>query len=204
MDDAARGRVREPGGDLQHVVQRLARPAVGPRRSSSVRRFSPSTNSKAMKCSRWSSPQKKTRAMFSWSSLAAAAGLLVEAADVLGVGGHLRRQDLQGHEAIELRVAGADDRRHAADADRLDQLEVGQLPAAKNPAEQILLATGPGLGLGDDCGGIIARLNLAIHEEIRACPGRHMGRLRPGQRTIGTVRRIGPLGLLGHEACNGC
>ena len=58
--------------------------------------------------------------------LGGGAGLLVEAADVLRVGGHLRRQDLQGDEAVELRVAGPEHGRHAADADRLDQLEVGQ------------------------------------------------------------------------------
>ena len=44
-------------------------------------------------------------------------GFLVEASDALGVGGHLRRQDLQSDEAFELRVLGADDGRHAADAD---------------------------------------------------------------------------------------
>ena len=63
--------------------------------------------------------------------LGGAAGFLVEAADVFGIGRHLRRQNLEGHEAIELRIAGADHRRHAAHADWFDQFKMGQASAAQ-------------------------------------------------------------------------
>ena len=52
---------------------------------------------------------------------------LVKAADVLRIAGHLRRQDLQGDDAIELRIARPQYGGHAADADRLEQLEMGKL-----------------------------------------------------------------------------
>ena len=69
--------------------------------------------------------------MFSWSSWAALRASWWKRRTFSGSLGHVRRQDLEGHEAVELGVAGADDGRHAADADRLDQLEVGQMPAAQ-------------------------------------------------------------------------
>ena len=84
--------------------------------------------------------------------LGGGAGFLVEALDVFGVHGQVRRQDLQGDAAVELGIAGAQHGRHAADADRLEQLEVGQ-PAA------VQVIGGGGIGgrggagtvLGDDC-----------------------------------------------------
>ena len=86
--------------------------------------------------------------------LGGGAGLLVEAADVLGVAGHLRRQDLQGDDAVELRVAGPQHGGHAADADRLDQLEVGESPAA-NPGVVDVGSDGSGVIFGNDRGGVI-------------------------------------------------
>ena len=58
-------------------------------------------------------------------------GLLMKPLHVIGLLGHLRRQDFQGDEAIQLRIVGPDDRRHAADADRLDQLVMGQTPSVQ-------------------------------------------------------------------------
>ncbi len=104
--------------------------------------------------------------------LGGAAGLLVEAADVLGVVGHLRRQDLQRHEAVELGVAGAEDRRHAAHADRLDQLEMGQPPAANAACRFCLgVCESGGVLSGNDRGGVIGR---------RARDGQHIFRGRIG------------------------
>ena len=49
---------------------------------------------------------------------------LVKAQDVFRIGRHFRRQDFQGHSAVELSIARPNDGCHTADADRLDQLEV--------------------------------------------------------------------------------
>jgi hypothetical protein len=43
--------------------------------------------------------------------------LALEALQAVGVGGHLRRKDLQRHLAVELRVLGQEDGSHAALAD---------------------------------------------------------------------------------------
>ena len=66
------------------------------------------------------------------------AGFLVKAEDVFRIGGHFRRQNLQRHYAVELGIAGANDGRHTADADRLDQFEVGQTSAAHISGETIV------------------------------------------------------------------
>src|SRR5262249_58956188 len=103
--------------------------------------------------------------------LGGGAGLLVETADVLGVGGHLRGEDLQRDGAVELAVAGAEDRRHAADADRLDQFEVGEAAAAQAAAVHgplpdaparpgvLLPRAGAGRALRDDGWGVVVRPN---------------------------------------------
>ena len=49
---------------------------------------------------------------------------LVKAQDVFRIVRHFRRQDFQGHRAVQLRIARPNDGRHTADADRLDQLEM--------------------------------------------------------------------------------
>src|SRR5262249_12259686 len=74
--------------------------------------------------------------------LGGAAGLLVEAAGAFRVAGHVGREDLQGDEAVELGVAGADDGGHAADADGFEQFEMGEASA-----------TDAGVGGFGGCGG---------------------------------------------------
>src|SRR5260221_291197 len=56
-------------------------------------------------------------------------GLVLEADDVFGIGRHLRRQHLQGDDAAELQIGGANHRGHAACAERFNQFEVAKLPA---------------------------------------------------------------------------
>src|SRR5207237_2442729 len=64
--------------------------------------------------------------------------LLVEATDVLRVGGHVGRQDLEGDAAVELRVAGADDGRHAANTDGFEQFVMGEVAAAEDAGEGLV------------------------------------------------------------------
>src|SRR5262249_23710161 len=90
--------------------------------------------------------------------LGGGAGFLVKAADVLLVGGHFRRQNLQGDAAVQLQVVGADHRRHAADADRLDQLEMGEPPAAEGAAENLFRGHLARRGPGDHRGGVVGQI----------------------------------------------
>ena len=117
------------------------------------------------------------------------AGLLVEAVDVLLILGHLRRQDLEGHEAIELRVAGPEHRRHAADADRLEQLEVGQALAIQVLAVVELVAGGDRFGqrmgilLGNDGGRAVAGPGVLGNDDVAVRS--HQAEFRIG---LGTTR----------------
>ena len=70
------------------------------------------------------------------------ARLLMEATNVLGFDRHLRRQNLERDDPIELRVARAQNRRHAADANRFEQLEMSELAAAQIVRQQIIGANG--------------------------------------------------------------
>ncbi len=70
--------------------------------------------------------------------LGRAARFLMEAADVFRIGGHVRGQNLQGDDAVELGVAGAQHRRHAAEAHRLEQFEIGQGLAAEHAGQDFL------------------------------------------------------------------
>jgi len=67
-----------------------------------------------------------------------------------------------------LRVARADDRGHAADADRLDQLKVSQFATAQDAAEQVDLRGWARLNLGDDRGRVIGGWNDSVEEGIGA------------------------------------
>ena len=102
--------------------------------------------------------------------LGGGAGLFLEAANVLGVGGHLRGEDFQGDDPPKVEVAGLDDGGHSTGACLLDQLELPKahafegvfaedglgidepLPRARDDGGRILvdlLGVGPG---GDSCG----------------------------------------------------
>ncbi len=60
-------------------------------------------------------------------------GLLHEAALALGVGDLLRRQDLDGDEAVQVRVAGLVDHAHPALAELLEDLVVRDGSAGHGP-----------------------------------------------------------------------
>src|SRR5712692_2864120 len=63
---------------------------------------------------------------------------LVETANAFRIGGHLGWQNLEGDCAVQLRVARPNDRRHATDADGLQELEMCQPPAAEHARQGIL------------------------------------------------------------------
>ena len=64
-----------------------------------------------------------------------AAGLAQEAVEVLAAGQVAGAGDLDGHDAVELRVARLVDRAERRHADRLDQLERPSLPARSAPLQ---------------------------------------------------------------------
>ncbi len=120
--------------------------------------------------------------------------LLVEAAHVLRVGRHLRRQDLQRDLAFELHVARPQHRRHAADADRLDQLEMGEPPAAQAVAEA--LRAGASLAEVGDIVGRRRRLRIdggrPLGNNRRCIVGRlGVNRENRGVAVVDAQRRIG-------------
>ena len=57
---------------------------------------------------------------------------LVEAANGFRIGGCFERQNLQGNQAVQLRIPRSNDGGHAADADRIEELEMRQVPAAEH------------------------------------------------------------------------
>ena len=125
------------------------------------------------------------------------ARFLVKALDVLGIGRHFRRQDFQGDEAVELRVAGAEHGRHAADADGLEQLKMGQRPPT-DAADRRLRArkadeTLCGRRLGDDrrrVVGVFAEGCQPAENEVLRLGSRRLGRAivcRAGQWLFGHV-----------------
>ena len=130
MDDAALGGVGQAGGHLEHVVQRLGdrQPAAPLQDGAQVVALDELEGDEVQPLVLAAEEDAGDVLVI---EAGGAAGLLVEAADVFRIDGHVRRQDLEGHQAVELGVAGADDGGHAADADRFDQLEMGQAPAAQ-------------------------------------------------------------------------
>src|ERR1700730_14543407 len=80
---------------------------------------------------------------------------LMESQDALRIGRHLRRQNLQRHRAIELRVASANDGGHSARADRLQKLEVSQAPSMQVGLEKIFRTHGLGLSPANDRGCVV-------------------------------------------------
>src|SRR5262249_43831207 len=118
VDHAPGGGVRQTRGDLQHVVQRF-------RHGQSAAALDQRPQVLALDELAGYEVQPLILAAIEDTGgvlvveLGGAARLLVETADVFGIDGHLGRQDLQGHRAVELRIAGPNYRRHSADPDRL-------------------------------------------------------------------------------------
>jgi len=156
VDDAARRRVRQPGGHLDDVVERLGdgQPAAAFEDGAEVLALDELEGDEVQALILAAEEDAGDVLVV---ELGGAAGLLVEAADVLLVAGHLRGQDLQRDEAVELRVAGAEDGGHAADADGFDEFEVSELAAADAGVRLGGRDRGGGSVAGDDRGRVVGR-----------------------------------------------
>ena len=130
MDDAARRRMGQARGDLQHVVDRfLHRDAAanlqdGPQVFALDKLEGDEVQPLIFAAKEHAGDVLVVQA-------GGTARFLVEAADAFRIGRHLGRQDFQSNTAIELLVLGANDGRHAADADLLHQFKMGQAFAAE-------------------------------------------------------------------------
>jgi hypothetical protein len=122
--------------------------------------------------------------------LGGGAGLLMKPQDVLRISGHVRWQNFQGHGAIELGIAGADHRSHAADPNRFDQLEMSQAPAAQIDQESFLGTRSGTIGrLGNNGRAVIGHFHGILGKSFSV-------RAMQTQRRTGLLLWLVPFGLL--------
>ena len=94
------------------------------------------------------------------------AGFLMEAADNLRIARHVGGQNLERDGAVELRIAGSNHRRHAPHAERAEQLEMCQAPAAQDVGEGFFGADGRQRRARDHGRRIIRGIHFAGGKQI--------------------------------------
>src|SRR5579871_1080002 len=85
--------------------------------------------------------------------------LLMETTNAFRIGRHFRWQDLEGDRAVQLRVPRPNHGGHAADTNRLQELEMGKPPATEHAGQGVLQAERYRPRSRDDGRGIVRRLH---------------------------------------------